>query len=290
MSPALPRRRGLVPRADVRRPPQLPGRDPGAARRGVRLRGQLLLDTFDQSVGGTFIERHLVDWTAAADRLRRRGADGIFTSGGTQSNLQALLLARDHAARRDGDPADAARSSPPPTATSACRRPPGCSASATTRSSPVADRRRPPDGRPAPSARARRACRDGGLVPMAVVATAGTTDFGAIDPLRRDRRRCASAHGAWLHVDAAYGGGLLVSPTPPAPARRHRAGRLGDRRLPQDAGSSRSRSSALSSATAAPAARHLARRLPQPAEADRTPTRSTRACRPPAASTRSSSG
>ncbi|MFC6343611.1 decarboxylase, partial [Nocardioides hankookensis] len=54
------------------------------------------LDTYDQSVGGTFVERHLIDW--AAGRIGfGPGADGIFTSGGTQSNLQALLLARDHA-------------------------------------------------------------------------------------------------------------------------------------------------------------------------------------------------
>lgn len=50
---------------------------------------------------------------------------------------------------------------------------------------------------------------------MAVVATAGTTDFGSIDPLPAIADRCAAA-GVWLHVDAAYGCGLLVSRT-----RRH---------------------------------------------------------------------
>ncbi|MFM9443998.1 pyridoxal phosphate-dependent decarboxylase family protein [Streptomyces acidiscabies] len=46
--------------------------------------------------------------------------------------------------------------------------------------------------------------------PVLVAATAGTTDAGLIDPLPEVAARCA-AHGARLHVDAAYGGGLLFS-------------------------------------------------------------------------------
>jgi L-2,4-diaminobutyrate decarboxylase len=52
--------------------------------------------------------------------------------------------------------------------------------------------------------------RDDGLRPIAFVATAGTTDLGAIDPIAALAER-ARAHGAWLHVDAAVGSGLMLS-------------------------------------------------------------------------------
>ena len=52
------------------------------------------VDTWDQSAGGTLIEQKVIDWTLGRIGLPA-GSDGIFTSGGTQSNLMAMLLARD---------------------------------------------------------------------------------------------------------------------------------------------------------------------------------------------------
>ncbi|KAJ3595504.1 hypothetical protein NHX12_004807 [Muraenolepis orangiensis] len=49
-----------------------------------------------------------------------------------------------------------------------------------------------------------------GLVPFYVNATAGTTVFGAFDPLE-DIADVCHQHQLWMHVDAAWGGGLLMS-------------------------------------------------------------------------------
>jgi L-2,4-diaminobutyrate decarboxylase len=172
------------------------------------------LDTWDQSAGATLIERRLIEWTAGRIGLGR-AADGVFTSGGTQSNLQALLLAREeaaaaHPATAPGRPrilaSEAGHFSVQKSAKMLGLDPQAVITVETDR-----------DRRMVPVALARELarCRERGDTVVAVVATAGTTDFGSIDPLTEIAELCEAA-GVWLHVDAAYGCGLLVSRT-----RRH---------------------------------------------------------------------
>jgi len=178
------------------------------------------MDTWDQSAGATMIERRLIDWTAG--RLGfGNDADGVFTSGGSQSNFQALLIARNHAvAKLRAATPDAGEARLPQLLDrlrvftsqdshfsiqkSASML--GLGFDAVIAVPTAADHRMDPAALAAALAEA----HDAGLVPMAVVATAGTTDFGAVDPLA-ELAALARAYDSWLHVDAAYGGGLLVS-------------------------------------------------------------------------------
>ncbi|MFE9010744.1 pyridoxal phosphate-dependent decarboxylase family protein [Streptomyces cyaneofuscatus] len=165
------------------------------------------LDTWDQSAGGTLIERRLIDWTTERIGLGP-AADGIFTSGGTQSNLQALLLAREEAKIR------------PEHYTRLRIFTSECSHFSVQKSAkllglgpdsvvpiPVDSNKRM---QAVALAHALEQCIAEGAVPMAVVATAGTTDFGSIDPLPEIAALCEQ-FATWMHVDAAYGCGLLAS-------------------------------------------------------------------------------
>jgi hypothetical protein len=52
--------------------------------------------------------------------------------------------------------------------------------------------------------------RAAGVVPVTVLASAGTVNPGAVDPLGEIAEVC-SRHDAWLHVDAAYGGPAMLA-------------------------------------------------------------------------------
>ncbi|MFB7111399.1 lysine decarboxylase DesA [Streptomyces sp. NPDC056190] len=165
------------------------------------------LDTWDQSAGGTLIERKLIDWTAARIGLGP-DADGVFTSGGTQSNLQALLLAREETGSDALSRLRILTSEASHFSVRTSARLLGLGPESVVCVPVDRDQRM----QTLALAHELERCRRDGLVPMAVVATAGTTDFGSVDPLPEIAELC-ERFGTWLHVDAAYGCGLLVSPT-----------------------------------------------------------------------------
>uniref|UniRef100_UPI00096ABA7D pyridoxal phosphate-dependent decarboxylase family protein n=1 Tax=Streptomyces acidiscabies TaxID=42234 RepID=UPI00096ABA7D len=123
--------------------------------------------------------------------------DALVTTGGTESNHLALLLAREaHGASLQLLCGANAHHSLP-------------------RAAWLLGLPEPlvvptPDGILDPAALGEALARLTGPGPVVVAATAGTTDAGLIDPLPEIAAQCA-AHGARLHVDAAYGGGLLFS-------------------------------------------------------------------------------
>ncbi|WP_306327401.1 pyridoxal phosphate-dependent decarboxylase family protein [Streptomyces venezuelae] len=168
------------------------------------------LDTWDQSAGGTLIERKLIDWTNGRIGFGP-AADGVFTSGGSQSNLQALLLAREEAKTDQVSKLRIFSSECSHFSVQKSAKLLGLGQDAVV-SIPVDRNKRMQS---VVLAAELAACRAEGLVPMAIVATAGTTDFGSIDPLP-EIAALAEEYGAWMHVDAAYGCGLLASRT-----RRH---------------------------------------------------------------------
>jgi aromatic-L-amino-acid/L-tryptophan decarboxylase len=52
--------------------------------------------------------------------------------------------------------------------------------------------------------------RKKGIRPLCIVGVFGTTNTGAVDDVRA-LRQIADREGMWLHIDAAYGGGMLLS-------------------------------------------------------------------------------
>jgi len=176
------------------------------------------MDSFDQAPAATVVEQMLTGWLCREAGFPS-GSDGTLTSGGSQSNYMALLLARDSClesrfrwgAKKQGLPPEANRfrifcSEAAHFTVEKSAAQLGLGTDAVVKIAVDADFQMQPrelktrlDG-----------CQQDGLIPMAVVATAGTTDFGSIDPLP-EIATMAQAAGAWLHVDAAYGGALLFS-------------------------------------------------------------------------------
>src|SRR6266508_1528584 len=175
--------------------------------------GNASMDTYDSGPATLAIERWVVRSLAGLAGFGA-AADGVLTPGGSMSNLLAVLIARDLAAARAG--VDARRRG-----VHGLTRPVvfcselahfsvqrACAAlglgedAVVTIGTDQAFRMRPD----LLEAELRRR----GRTPVSVVATAGTTDYGSIDPLG-EIAELARAYDTWLHVDAAYGFGALFS-------------------------------------------------------------------------------
>ncbi|MFI5682679.1 pyridoxal phosphate-dependent decarboxylase family protein [Streptomyces sp. NPDC051636] len=149
------------------------------------------LDSWDQAPAASALEALVTRALAQEIGL----ADSLVTTGGTEANQLALLLAREaHGGSvRLVHGANAHHSLPR-------------AAWLLGLPDPVVV--------PAPGGTLDPAALDEALTrlprPLLVAATAGTTDAGLIDPLPEIAGLCA-AHGARLHIDAAYGAGLAFS-------------------------------------------------------------------------------
>ncbi|MGG3890726.1 pyridoxal phosphate-dependent decarboxylase family protein [Metabacillus fastidiosus] len=176
------------------------------------------MDSWDQSPAATHLEEKVSKWLCKQFGYNE-SSDGVFTSGGTQSNYMGLLLARDYYfqtklkwnVQQKGLPSEASRLRVL------------CSEHAhfTVKQSAAQLGLGHQAVVPIKTDQHYRMCindirkkllelKENNLIPFAIVATAGTTDFGSIDPLAEIAKE-AKKQNLWLHVDAAYGGALVLS-------------------------------------------------------------------------------
>jgi aromatic-L-amino-acid decarboxylase len=162
---------------------------------------------FRLSPGATTVEDQLMRWLADCFGLPE-GAGGHVVAGGAVANLAALKVARDTASEearesgvRDGPPLSFYASTESHVVQQRAADLLGLGSGAVR---PIGVDER---WRMRPDALAEAIDRDlaAGVVPAAVIATAGTTTTGAIDPLPAIAELC-ERYGVHLHVDACYGG------------------------------------------------------------------------------------
>ena len=165
------------------------------------------------SPGASQIELHLTRWLAGRFGLPE-GAGGLVMTGGAMANFVALKCARDDRLGDDVREAGVAAAGPVALYESTeahvvIQRAAdmlGLGAGA-VRALPVdAEQRLSPVALELAIA----ADRAAGVRPLAVCATAGSTTTGSIDPLPA-LAALAAEHDCWFHVDAAYGGGAILS-------------------------------------------------------------------------------
>ncbi len=176
------------------------------------------MDSWDQGPAATEIEieviRHICTLFGYGNN-----ADGVFTSGGSQSNQTAILLARDwfiskkmnHDVKEFGLPANFQKLRIYTSEISHFSMEKSAHILGLGHKSVVkvpVDSKKRMDTE-ALSSIIREDVKNGNI-PFLAVATVGTTDFGSIDPIAKISSIC-SEYGMWLHADAAYGSGVVLS-------------------------------------------------------------------------------
>ncbi|MCE9632599.1 MAG: aminotransferase class V-fold PLP-dependent enzyme [Methylophilales bacterium] len=167
---------------------------------------------YEAGPAATLIERQVVQWLA--ELIGWRGAEGILTSGGAQANLTTLLAARQIKAERDvwkegitsGPPLKILASEH---AHYSLARAAGIMGLGTEAVIKVATDAAGRMDVSALIAAHQKAVINGDNI-IAVVATAGCTPTGSIDPLDEIGTYC-NAQNLWLHVDGAHGASMLLS-------------------------------------------------------------------------------
>jgi glutamate/tyrosine decarboxylase-like PLP-dependent enzyme len=182
-----------------------PGHFLGAMADALAAGYNVFAGTWMAGSGPAEVELVTLDWLRQLCGLPG-SAGGLFTSGGSMANVTALATAR-HVALHEGDPeaagaADGVVYASDQTHTAVAK------GLRLLGFAPDRYRQLPtgPDYRLDPEAlrAAVRSDRAAGRRPFCVVANAGTTNTGAVDPLGELATLCDD-EGLWLHVDGAYG-------------------------------------------------------------------------------------
>lgn len=155
----------------------------------------------------SYIEKYLIEWLSGKIGYEPETSGGLFVSGGSIANLTALVAARDKYLSFETIHLGVAYVSEQT----------HCSIIKALKTIGI-----PPN-------RIRKISVDSqyrmntvdleesihgdisnGLIPFVIIANAGTTNTGSIDPLTEISNLC-SRHGLWMHVDGAFGASILLT-------------------------------------------------------------------------------
>ncbi|GLW35601.1 L-2,4-diaminobutyrate decarboxylase [Actinoplanes regularis] len=147
------------------------------------------------------LETSVIRWMAHDVCGLAKGSGGLLTSGGSMATFTATVAARHHKLGEDLARGTVYITTFAHYSVAKAARLAGIRAAQIRIVPHTADFRMDP----AAAAAMIRADREAGLRPFLLVATAGTTDTGTVDPLVR-LAELARREGLWFHIDAAYGG------------------------------------------------------------------------------------